>query len=408
MKRLISIMLAMLLLTACTAPQGTSPTEPGQLPIDPTDPPPTDPAGITVVVSEDGCSLEAWQRVCDAFTKLTGVDVQLTTEDTVYADVLQVDRIPQNVQAADVTAVLNMTIPGETGKVQDKLMADLAQRICANPWSLPVFYDAWALGYNPELFSANGWSMPKSMEEFWALRDKASAKNIPLLTYERHADLDGLLYSLLTVAGGEEFFLNAISYGDGVWTSEEGKACAKNLYLMAYSAHKLTPSQVGTGKNEKLVLQKKALFLPVKLSTLSQVEGFIWGLTGLPASDSSGYYVPVQAKRVVLNRLSSEWEHTKMFAAFLYSDTACQIFAQEGLLQPVKGSGTQLHQTLLGENARVILGQFAAYEAVAGMGSIRQVFLAPMDQLVNGTITWEEWIARVNHASHQMKDNMLP
>ena len=52
-------------------------------------------------------------------------------------------------------------------------------------------------------------------------------------------------------------------------------------------------------------------------------------------------------------------------------------------------------------------GNFAAYEAVAGLGSVREVFLDPVNNLVNGTLTQDQWISDIKAASDQMRANLM-
>ena len=53
------------------------------------------------------------------------------------------------------------------------------------------------------------------------------------------------------------------------------------------------------------------------------------------------------------------------------------------------------------------MGNFAAYNAVAGLGTVREVFLDPVNGLVNGTVTVDQWISDVKAASDQMRANIM-
>ena len=52
------------------------------------------------------------------------------------------------------------------------------------------------------------------------------------------------------------------------------------------------------------------------------------------------------------------------------------------------------------------MGNFASYTAVAGLGTVREVFMDPVNSLVNGEITEEQWIENIKTASAQMLANI--
>ncbi|NCB63556.1 MAG: carbohydrate ABC transporter substrate-binding protein, partial [Clostridia bacterium] len=103
----------------------------------------------------------------------------------------------------------------------------------------------------------------------------------------------------------------------------------------------------------------------------------------------------------------------KQFVAFLYSDTACEIFAKTGAIQPVLNiadkleGDNKLFYSIYDNGAKAAMGNFAAYASVAGLGTVREVFLDPVNKLVSGNITEDQWIADIKAASDQMRANLL-
>ena len=53
------------------------------------------------------------------------------------------------------------------------------------------------------------------------------------------------------------------------------------------------------------------------------------------------------------------------------------------------------------------MGGFAAYNSVAGLGTVREVFLDPVNGLVDGSMTKDQWISDVKAASDQMRANIM-
>lgn len=135
-------------------------------------------------------------------------------------------------------------------------------------------------------------------------------------------------------------------------------------------------------------------------------------MTALPAVEAGGdgysytwfeqAWIPAGAEHV---------DAAKQFVAFLYSDVACAAFAKAGAIQPVLG----IADTLEGDNAmfysiydngaKAAMGNFTAFEAIPGV-EVRTVFFDPVNSLVSGEMTEEEWIEGVKEASDQMRANL--
>ena len=67
----------------------------------------------------------------------------------------------------------------------------------------------------------------------------------------------------------------------------------------------------------------------------------------------------------------------------------------------------QMFYSIYDNGAKAAMGNFAAYASVAGLGTVREVFLDPVNGLVSGTITTEQWINDIKAASDQMRENLL-
>ena len=53
-----------------------------------------------------------------------------------------------------------------------------------------------------------------------------------------------------------------------------------------------------------------------------------------------------------------------------------------------------------------LLGAFASYKSVAGLGTVREVFFDPVNSLVSGSMTKDEWVSSIKAASDQMRANL--
>ncbi len=456
MKKFISLLLALTLvlsMAACGGGNGGSSAPAPDNSSTPDAPPPAEDVTITVAALASGYE-EAypgmWQEVCDAFTAETGVKVNLicdkNLEDVIgpsmqggdFPDVIHLatgrekgltEQFIKDRNIAELTDVLSMTIPGESAKVSDKIVGGFTDTSVTNPYGdgvtylAPMFYSPCGLFYNAGLFEEKGWTVPATWDEMWELAEKAQAEGSYLFTYPTTGYFDAFLYALMYSVGGADFFNKATTYAEGIWDTPEAQQCFDIIAKLASYTNPVTPAQANDQdftQNQQLVLDNKALFMPNgtwivgEMAEAPRADGFKWGMTALPAAKAGGNgasycwleqaWVPAEAPNL---------DAAKQFVAFLYSDKACSIFAKGGAVQPVPGltdnleGDNKLFYAIYDNGADAAMGNFAAYEAVAGLGTVREVFLDPVNGLVNGTLTQEQWISDVKAASDEMRANLM-
>ena len=427
---------------AAQAPAAEAPAAPAEV-----------PAGTTIKVAaiETAYGSQIWADVAAAFTEQTGIQVQLTTdknlEDVISAsmqggefpDVVHLatgrpagltEQFIKDQAIAEITDVLSMTVPGESKKVSEKISGGFTETSLTNPYGdgktylAPMFYSPCGLFYNAKLFAEKGWEVPTTWDEMWALGDKAAAEGIALFTYPTAGYYDAFLYALMYSIGGPEFFDAATHYEEGIWDSAEAATMFEILDKLATYTHKSTPAQANNQdftKNQLMVMENKALFMPNGtwiVGEMAEAEAtltndFGWGMTALPAvtAGGAGYsycwfeqaWIPAGAENI---------DAAKQFVAFLYSDTACKIFASAGAIQPVNGIASMLEgdnvmfYSIYDNGAKAAMGNFAAYEAIPGIDNT-SVFFEPVNSLVAGTLTIDQYKANIVSATEQMRANLM-
>ena len=390
-----------------------------------------------------------WKEVCDAFTAETGIEVELILEknlEDVIGPSMQGGDFPDAILCAtgrekglteqfikdkliaDITDVLSMTVPGESATVSSKLVPGFVGTNVTNPYDdgktylAPMFYSPCGLFYNAGLFQEKGWTVPTTWDQMWELGDKAKAEGIDLFTYPTTGYFDTFFPTLLYSVGGPDFFNKAMNYAEGVWDTDEAKQCFDVMSKLASYTAKVTPAQANDSdftQNQQLILDNKALFMPNgtwivgEMAEAPRADGFQWGMCALPgggAGTSASYcwleqaWVPAQAPNL---------DAAKMFVAFLYSDKAAEIFAKGGAAQPITGitdgmeGDNKIFYSIYDNGASAVMGGFAAYASVPGLGSVREVFFDPFNSLVNGSLTADQWVADIKAASDQMRANLL-
>ena len=403
---------------------------------------------IKVAAIETAYGTEMWQQVCDAFTEVTGIEVELVTdknlEDVIgpsmkaggYPDVIHLatgredaltETFIKDNNLVDITDVLSMTVPGEEAKVSDKIAGGFTETSLTNPYGdgktylAPMFYSPCGLFYDAGLFDEKGWTVPTTWDEMWELGDKALAEGIYLFTYPTTGYFDAFFYALMYSVGGPEFFDKATHYEEGIWDTPEAQTCFDIVAKLATYTEPSTPAQANDQDfkmNQQLVLDNKALFMPNgtwivgEMADSPRPDTFRWGMTALPAvSEGGDRYSYTWFEQAWIPSGSQNQDAAKQFIAFLYSDKACEIFAAAGAIQPVLGiadkleGDNQLFYAIYDNGAKAAMGNFAAFDPIEGLDN-RTVWFDPVNSLVAGTITEQEWIDGIRAASDQMRDNL--
>ncbi len=388
------------------------------------------------------------KEVCDAFTAETGIKVELTTdkklEDVIgpsmqggdYPDVVHLatgreaaltEQFIKGNMIADVTDVLSMQIPGEESKVSDKIAGGFTDTSLTNPYGdgktylMPMFYSPCGLFYNAGLLEQKGWTVPTTWDEMWELGEKAKAEGIYLFTYPTTGYFDTFFYALMYSVGGPDFFNKATTYTEGIWETPEAQKCFDIIAKLASYTNPITPAQANDQdftQNQQLVMDNKAIFMPngtwivKEMEEAPRAEGFKWGMTALPAVEKGGdSYSYTWFEQAWIPSGAEHIDAAKQFMAFLYSDKACEAFAKANAIQPVLNIADKLQgdnvmfYSIYDNGAKAAMGNFAAFEAIPGV-EVRTVFLDPVNSLVSGDMTKEEWVKGIIEGSDKMRANL--
>ena len=454
MKKIIALLLVLamaLTLVAC----GTEKPVETQAPVAGNDTPAETKApeaeAVTIKVAaiETAYGSQVWADVVAAFTAETGINVELLTdkqlEDVISAP-MQNGEFPDVVHLATgrpaglteqlvkqnalhpLTNMLGLTIPGETVKVSEKIAGGFTDNNIVAPYGdgvtymAPMFYSPCGLFYNAKLFEEKGWEVPTTWDEMWALGDVAAAEGIALFTYPTAGYYDAFMFALMNAIGGPEFFNAVTTYQEGAWDSAEGQALLEILAKLATYTHPNTPAQANNQdftKNQLMVMTNDALFMPNGTWITGEMAGaletleneFAWGMTAVPAAGEAPYsfcwfeqaWIPAGAEHIA---------EAEQFVAFLYSDKAAEIFASAGAMQPILGIADMLEgenvmfYSIYDNGAKAAMGGFAAFGEIPGV-DVSGTFFAPIDSLVAGTITIEQYAELVKTNSALMRENLL-
>lgn len=401
---------------------------------------------LKVAALDSAYGSEMWQQVAAAFEAANpGVTVELTTdkklEDVIspsmkagdYPDVIHLatgreaaltETFIKDNGIEDITDVLSMTVPGETVTVGEKIVPGFTDTSLTNPYSdgktflAPMFYSPCGLFYNAGLFTEKGWDIPTTWDEMWKLGDKAKAEGIALFSYPTTGYFDAFFYALMFEAGGPEFFEKATHYAEGIWETPEAQTAFDIVAKLASYTEKSVPANANDEnftKNQQLLLDNKALFGPNgtwlvgEMADAPRADGFEWGFMALPSvTAGSDRYSFTWFEQAWIPAGAEHKDLAKQFLAYLYSDEAVAIFADAGAIQPVVGVGDKLQgdqkifYSIYDNGAKAALGGFAATNPIEGL-DVRTVWFDPVNSLVSGDKTQEDWVNGIIAASDKLR-----
>ena len=170
-----------------------------------------------------------------------------------------------------------------------------------------------------------------------------------------------------------------------------------------------------------MVMTNDALFMPNGTWITGEMAGaletleneFAWGMTALPGFDADAApYAYCWFEQAWIPAGAANIEGAEQFVAFLYSDKAAEIFATANAIQPIVGVADGLEgenkvfYSIYDNGAKACMGAFAAFGEIPGV-TVADTFFAPIDSLVAGTMTIEQYTELVKTNSAKMAEAKL-
>lgn len=439
-----------------SATNSTADAAPAETPADSTDKadnadstPTYEEQTLRVAAFEGGYGADMWSEVVAAFeASHPGVTVELTIdkklEDIIspamkagdYPDVVHLatgreaaltETLTKEKALLPLTDVLEMTVPGESVKVKDKIIPGFLDTLATNPYGdgvtyyAPMFYSPCGLFYNAGLFKEKGWDIPTTWEEMWALGDKAAEEGIALFTYPTTGYFDAFTYATLASAGGSDFFNSCMTYEDGIWESENATKVFELVGQLAKYTEGTTVANANNDnftKNQQLILDNKAIFcpngtwLPGEMADAPRADGFEWGFMAIPAVNAGGSGCSFcWFEQMWIPAAAQNQDMAKEFVAYMYSDEAAAIFAKSTAIQPITGVSDSLEgdnkmfYSIYDNGATAVMGGFATTAPVEGVNML-DTLCGTVNSIVSGDKTVAEWQAAVEEASDKLRAAM--
>ena len=410
---------------------------------------PVEEQTLKVAAFEGGYGADMWSEVVAAFeASHPGVTVELTIdkklEDVIspamkagdYPDVVHLatgreaaltETLTKEKALLPLTDVLDMTVPGESVTVRDKIVPGFLDTLATNPYGdgvtyyAPMFYSPCGLFYNAGLFKEKGWKVPTTWEEMWALGDTAKEEGIALFTYPTTGYFDAFTYATLSSAGGPDFFNSCMTYEDGIWESENATKVFELIAKLGTYTEGTTVANANNDnftKNQQLILDNKAIFcpngtwLPGEMADAPRADGFEWGFMAIPAVNDGGAGCSFcWFEQMWIPAAAENQDMAKEFVAYMYSDEAAKIFAKSTAIQPITGisdsleGDNKLFYSIYDNGATAVMGGFASTAPVEGVNML-DTLCGTVNSIVSGDKTVAEWQAAVEEASDKLRAAM--
>ncbi|MDO5026380.1 MAG: carbohydrate ABC transporter substrate-binding protein [Tissierellia bacterium] len=399
---------------------------------------------------DSGYGTDGWNAVIAKFEENTGAEVESQFEknisevlrpevqsgnapDVIYLSVGQADSLTDTMvkekMVTDISDLLDKKVPGEDVSVGDKLIPGFADTFVTNPYGdgktylAPLFYSPAGLWYNKAMFKEGGgdYDLPETMEEFIDLGEKAKEDGIALFTYPIAGYFDTFLFSLAYEVGGNELFDKLMNYDPEAWKNEASPMFETTGKILEYlnpntvaqaNKESFTQNQLQVMKNESLFMPNGSWIVGEMADAQGVAENFEWGFMPLPSYEGSDRYSYSFFEQIFIPTDAKEPELAKEFLAYLYSDEAAKLFAENGgAIQPIKNynefivdEDAKLYYSVYDdENVKPALGSWAAAPVVEGVDMHKALF-DTINSVANGEKTVEEWQDEVVEASSRINE----
>jgi N-acetylglucosamine transport system substrate-binding protein len=276
---------------------------------------------------------------------------------------------------------------------------------------MPMFYSPRGFFYNIELFAKNRWTVPATWENMWLFAENAKSNGMYLFTYPKAEYLESFLYALMYSVGGADFFNGVMTGQEGVWDTKEARNFVKILGKLASYTHPDTASNANDASyknNQLMIMFDETLFMPngkevsndMQVEEQSHYRPFGWGMSAFPAAVEGGCgYTYCTVEQLWIPADAVKKTEAEQFVAFMYSDNAAKIFATKGAVQPIKGISS-----IVDSSAKIFYSLHDnGAKAALGGGSLDPVYIESFNQLVDGTINTNQYLANVKEAGDRMR-----
>lgn len=341
------------------------------------------------------------------------------------ADMMDAGALVAEGQLLDLTPLFDApSIDDPNKKVRDMLLPGSVEAglIDGKPYQMMYVASSYGLWYDAKLFEKEGWTAPKTFDEFKTLADKIKAKGITPYAYAgKNAAYYQFWMILITAAkfGGNEVLINIDNLADGAWTADPVKQSAAawaeiGTKYMDKSALGLIHTEVQTRQNQgKIALYPSGSWLENEQKSATP-KGFEYAVAPTPSLTASDK-MPYEAIRTSAGEayfVAAKGKNTaggmEYLRIMLSKEGARGFFEKSGNMPVVSGAVDGLE--LSPGNASVVAAQKAAGNNVVTKSFFEEWYKELYDELFNqtnqlmfGRIDADKFCANMQKAADKVK-----
>lgn len=195
------------------------------------------------------------------------------------------------------------------------------------------------LVYNKTLFEENGWELPVTWDDFFALGDKAKEKGIALFTYAGiyPGYVESMLWPALASATGIDNLKNIAAYTEGSFSTPEALQVLENIRRISEEGYLMEGTvALNHTQSQTDMMMNKALFIPNgnwmenEMKDAPRADGFEFGLCPAPVLEAGQErYVMTSVEQFSIPANAKNPELAKEFLRFLYTEDSVKLFAEK-------------------------------------------------------------------------------
>lgn len=403
---------------------------------------------LNLAIFEGGYGADYWHWAIETFeADNPGVKVNMQISPTIG------DMIRPQIVAGDVPDFLNLNDNDQTGVVlalikdngllditdvfegpqydsdeplKDKIIPGFLESARCAPYGDGKIYLApgnaspMGLIYNKTLFAENGWEVPVTWDDFFALGELAKEQGIALFTYQGiyPSYMESVLFPAIASRIGLDDFKKITSFQPGIWTDSRVLEVLEQFEKI-YTNGDLMSGTVALNHTQSQTdqMQNKALFIPngtwmeSEMADVPAAEGYAFGLTPPPVmAEGDTRYIMSGVEQFSIPAGAKNPELAKLFLRFLYTDASIAKYAElSGGAILATNNALELCRPYITDGVYGMFGSYSepgAASLIVGFDAAPEnskilysdEIFQPLSDVMSGTMTAAEWAESIDQA----------
>lgn len=282
------------------------------------------------------------------------------------------------------------------------------------------------LVYNKTLFEKNGWSLPKTWDEFYALGDEAAKQGISLFTYPGIYPYywEHMLFAAVAAHCGVDAVNAMMSYEEGSWDNPVVREVLE-AFVKAGQGYILPGSEaLNHTQSQSELMMDHALFISTgnwvasEMADAPRTEGFEFAMAPAPTvSDDESSFIRNDGDTFIIPAEAKDQDLAKEFLRFLYSEESVKLFAEKSngvyaladALEMVEGIvSDEVYQMYSVNNDPSVSTVVAVLDAVPDGCNVipNDEIWNPVPDVLSGRMTIDQWVDQIEAAYAEIRSFM--